>query len=177
MKIFLTIIAVGLMVAVNAEQYRIVTRRGKEISKVKAKRQVKPLSYKKVMAKLEQWRKSIIEGDKAKKRPLGAMDYTVFATHVDSWLQEQDLELNTRIERPWYIKIKAMLLYMAKIKRDLEHVKMDRGIDTEQIAKKRAKFVKAYAQLNTLISKPQKITKAKWIKLNRAKKQREIKKK
>ena len=178
MKIFLTIIAVGFMMTIKAEQYRtITTRRGKEISKINAKKNSEPVSYKKVMTKLMQWRKSIIEGDAVKKRPLGAMDYTAYASHVDSWLQQRDLVLNTKIERPWYVKIKAMLLYMARIKRYLEHAKMDGVVNVAQVDKKRASFLKAYDQFNNLITHPQKITKTKWIKLKRAKKIRDKKKK
>ncbi len=173
-SLFLFMIALACWVNnAYSENKVIITRRGKEISQIISQQKLELLSYKKVMTKLMQWRKSIIEGDSIKKRPLGAMDYTAYASHVDSWLQQRDLELNTKIERPWYVKVKVMLLYMAKIKRYLEHAKMDGTLNVEQVAKKRASFLKAYDQFNNLITHPKKITKAKWLKLKKAKKLRD----
>lgn len=176
MKLFIVILLLGhFCMLTYAGHHIIMTRGGKRISNIKQKQDVTPLSYKKVTKALWQWRKSIAEGDQVKKRPLVAMDYSVYASYVDRWLQDHDLELDTGIERIWYKKIKAVLLYMANIKRYLENTKMDRDVNTQKIAVKRKMFIKAYAQLNYLIDHPLKVDKRKLTKLAMIKKLRDKK--
>jgi hypothetical protein len=158
-SLLLTIISLSCWAnTVYSSRKVIITRRGKEITEIKKTNNAKKISYRTVMWDLEQWRKSITEGDQHKKRPLLAMDYTVFASHIDRWLKNPDLELYTKIDRTWFVKIKAIFTYMASTKRFLEHSKMDGKVNSDQIDKKRENFIKAYDQLTNLIDHPKKIT-------------------
>jgi hypothetical protein len=169
-SLFLTIISLSCWVNnVYAGNKVIITRRGKEITKIKKTNKIKNISRKTVMWDLDQWRKSIIEGDKHKKRSLLAIDYTVFASHVDRWLKNPDLELYTKIDRTWFVKIKAIFTYMSSIKRFLEHAQMDGKVDNEQVDIKRENFIKAYDQLTNLIDHPKKITRKRFDILKRKK--------
>ena len=158
-SLFLTIICLACWINnTYSNQKVIITRRGKEITKIKKKNKAKKISYRTVMWDLDQWRKCIIEGDQHKKRSLTALDYTVFISHIDRWLENPDLELYTKIDRAWFVKVKAMFSYMASTKRFLEHAKMDGIVNDTQIDKKRENFIKAYDQLSNLIANPKKIT-------------------
>jgi len=176
-SLFLTIICLSCWVDnVYSSQKVIITRRGKEITEIKKTNKAKKISYRTVMWDLEQWRKSITEGDQHKKRPLGAMDYTVFASHIDRWLKNPDLELYTKIDRAWFVKIKAMFTYMASTKRFLEHARMDGEVNDKQVDKKRENFIKAYDQLSNLIANPKKITRKRFNLLKKEKSLRDANK-
>jgi hypothetical protein len=174
------LVVIGMMFFANSTGFSVevlVTRRGKKIT-MPAQRNKLRLSYNTIKDTLASWNERMLKGDQVKQYPLTSMDYTVFALHVDKWLAYRDLELDTLIERVWYIKVKAVLKNMANIKRYIEHSRMDgNNIDKAKLEQKRKMFIVAYNQFRKLAAKPIKITKNKLTKLLRDKKLRKTGKK
>ena len=125
-----------------------------------------PVKYNKIITRLTvttrlaEWDDKIRNGMPPYNRKIEDMDYHFFAARVDDWIKSPDLELNSRITKDWYIKLKNNLLAMAKLMRYIDLSKVDgRGkVSAARVAKKEQEMKKAYNEFTELRKNPVMIT-------------------
>jgi hypothetical protein len=100
-------------------------------------------------------------------------NYMIFSYTVKKWMQDPDFEVNTEIDKSWYVKLYKTFEYMAKIKRYLELAIRDKKQNTAEYKAETAKFLKAYNYFKQLQKNPTKIDPKKLKELKRLKRERE----